>query len=369
VGSIYEAGMDPARWTHVLETMKERMGCAVGMLWTHDFSTNSIYLPNAQLSCMVGLDAAGVERFKSYYYGRNVWVPRSKSVPEGGTVLSSQLYPESMLQRTEFYTDWLRPNDLYHAIGSAVLKAPTRDVKLSFVRPARAGAFTKAEQATIAFFLPHVRNAFVLHRRLGEVEALADAACAALDSLSIGVVLLTKERRILHANKAARSAAGRTRALTLDGEPGCASASQTAALRLLVAQAVLTGAGAGVRSGGAMKLRGLAGEMQVTVMPLPANHGSLPGTAAAVLFCTVPGESPRELAPVLCKVHGLTPAEAAVACGLVEGLTPKEVADRRGISLNTVRTQLKSICLKTGTRGQADLVRVLLASLPLVGRG
>jgi DNA-binding CsgD family transcriptional regulator len=367
VGSIYEAGMEPERWRSVLESATLFLGSAVGMLWTHDFSTNSIHLPNAQLSCMVGLDDAGVREFKSYYYSRNVWVPRSKFVREGSTVLSSHLYPEAKLPATEFYTDWLRPMDLYFAIGSAVLKEATRDVKLSFVRSRQAGPFSEDERRRVAFLLPHVRNAFLLHRRLGNVQALADSACAALDRLSIGVVLLAKDGSVLHANEAARKAAARTRALTLAEPLGCAMASETIRLRKLLAEAVLTGAGTGLRSGGAMKVRGLAGEMHVTVTPLPATNKALAGTASAVMFCTVPGEPPRELIPLLCTVHGLTPAEAALAAALVEGLSLKEVAQRRNISLNTVRTQLKSICHKTGTRRQADLVRVLAASLPLLG--
>lgn len=366
VRSIYEAGMEPERWPRVLDDAVAHFGARIGMLWTHDFSTNSIYRPNAQLSCMAGVDDAGAGAFKSHYYAMNVWVPRSANLQEGCTVLSSELYPESQLERTEFYADWLRPLDLFHAIGSAVIKDASRHVKLSFVRPRRAGAFDPGERRRLAFLLPHVRNAFLLHRQFGHLRALAHSACAALDCLAVGVVLLARSGEVLHANEAAKRAVESTRALKLSGAMACAVPSETAALRKLVADAVLTGGGAGLRSGGAMKLRGLAGEMHVVVTPLHSKDEALTDLAAAVMFCTVPGQPLGEVAHVLGKVHQLTQAESAVACGLMQGLSLREIAERRSSSVNTVRSQLKSICAKTGARRQADLVRVLFESIPLV---
>jgi DNA-binding CsgD family transcriptional regulator len=47
---------------------------------------------------------------------------------------------------------------------------------------------------------------------------------------------------------------------------------------------------------------------------------------------------------------------------LAQGESPREIADRLGVSVGTLRIQLKAIFSKTGVRRQAELVRLLLLS-------
>jgi DNA-binding CsgD family transcriptional regulator len=216
----------------------------------------------------------------------------------------------------------------------------------------------------LAFLLPHIRNAFLIHRQLGHVQELARSLREALDELSIGVVLLRRDGKVFHANTAAVAAVERTRALSLAGQVTCTVPSQMPLLQKLILDAAETGAGSGLRSGGAMKIHGFAGDLQVVITPL--KFGKALDSASAVMFCSVPGETPRGIAQLLRQLHQLTPAEAAVAACLIDGMSVKEIADARGITTNTLRTQLKSIFQKTGARSQADLMRLLLGALPLL---
>jgi DNA-binding CsgD family transcriptional regulator len=56
----------------------------------------------------------------------------------------------------------------------------------------------------------------------------------------------------------------------------------------------------------------------------------------------------------------LSEAEAQLVGALVDGLTLKEIATRRGVAVTTVRSQLRSVFLKTETERQADLVALVL---------
>lgn len=56
---------------------------------------------------------------------------------------------------------------------------------------------------------------------------------------------------------------------------------------------------------------------------------------------------------------GLTKAERAVAELLQLGFSNAEVAQRRGVSVRTVETQVSSIYRKTGLRSRSELVRSL----------
>jgi len=62
---------------------------------------------------------------------------------------------------------------------------------------------------------------------------------------------------------------------------------------------------------------------------------------------------------VLRRSCGLTRAEATVATLLAEAHTVTEVAALLGVSVFTVRAQVRSIYAKTGVNRQAALVRLL----------
>ena len=59
---------------------------------------------------------------------------------------------------------------------------------------------------------------------------------------------------------------------------------------------------------------------------------------------------------------GLTTAEATFALEIIQGQGLKACAKRLKISEPTARTHLQRIFEKTGTRRQAELVRLVLAS-------
>ncbi len=58
-------------------------------------------------------------------------------------------------------------------------------------------------------------------------------------------------------------------------------------------------------------------------------------------------------------IFGLTSAEARVALRLAVGLSLAEIADESGVSVNTVRAQLRSIYAKTGVTKQSELVATI----------
>lgn len=68
---------------------------------------------------------------------------------------------------------------------------------------------------------------------------------------------------------------------------------------------------------------------------------------------------------MLSEVFGLTPAECSVASSVIGGHSSEAIAAQRGRSVETVRTQLKSILGKLGVRTQAELVRMVAALLQI----
>ena len=61
--------------------------------------------------------------------------------------------------------------------------------------------------------------------------------------------------------------------------------------------------------------------------------------------------------------RGITRAEKRLLFQLVAGATPREAADADGVSFETKRAQVKSLCAKLGCRSQTELVRRTMGQL------
>jgi DNA-binding CsgD family transcriptional regulator len=83
----------------------------------------------------------------------------------------------------------------------------------------------------------------------------------------------------------------------------------------------------------------------------------------ALVLITDPADGPVLAAQALQQLFALTAAEAGVALALAAGRSAEDIAAERGVSLPTMRTQIRQILEKTGALHLRDLVR-LLAGLP-----
>ncbi|MCP5397145.1 MAG: helix-turn-helix transcriptional regulator [Sphingomonadaceae bacterium] len=88
-----------------------------------------------------------------------------------------------------------------------------------------------------------------------------------------------------------------------------------------------------------------------------------------VIVAYVHGEQPdsSERASQLSDLFGLTEREAQLALMISRGVKIAEAAPQLRITVETARLYSKRIYAKTGTRGQADLVRLILASIVALG--
>ena len=115
---------------------------------------------------------------------------------------------------------------------------------------------------------------------------------------------------------------------------------------------------------------GDADENMVQVIALPngafneaAAHGWSDEQDGVALILIDPSQAPLLSAGHVTSLFGLTPAEAQLAVALSQGASLNAYANRRGVSVGTVRIQMKRILEKTDSRRQADLVGKLYGSV------
>jgi DNA-binding CsgD family transcriptional regulator len=101
----------------------------------------------------------------------------------------------------------------------------------------------------------------------------------------------------------------------------------------------------------------------VNVVPVRLSAQDVFEPLSAVLVVSKAGGFVADPA-IIRSLFDLTPSEAAIARRLASGETADEIARSTGRSVLTVRTQLKSVLAKTGTRRQSELVQLLTRLVP-----
>jgi DNA-binding CsgD family transcriptional regulator len=103
------------------------------------------------------------------------------------------------------------------------------------------------------------------------------------------------------------------------------------------------------------------------VVPIRRSARDLFAQSVGVLIL-MPAKAPQAPSVELVQsLFDLTAAEARVARSLTMGQTVEEIASEKGVSLNTVRSQVRGVLEKTGSRRQAD-VMALLGGIGALGR-
>ncbi len=173
---------------------------------------------------------------------------------------------------------------------------------------------------------------------------------AVLEALATALLVLDATARVCYANAAAGRLLESNGALRLrDGLLSAVPPHPRESIRELAAHCRAVG-----RSHGLM-LRDRCGRQGLWALATP-----LPGDGGFVLLrLAVPWEQAPADLHLVRQAIGLTIAEARVACALAEGITAEEYASQAGVSLSTVRTQIRAILEKAGLRRQSDLVRLV----------
>jgi DNA-binding CsgD family transcriptional regulator len=104
------------------------------------------------------------------------------------------------------------------------------------------------------------------------------------------------------------------------------------------------------------------------LIPIRRSAGDVFARSAGVLAMTPVTLPQAPSVELVQSLFDLTPAEARVARNLTTGQTVDEIAASGGVSLNTVRTQVRGVLEKTGCRRQADAIALFGGIAPLGGR-
>ena len=355
VGAVYDAGMNPRLWPQVLDRIAHVLGGMRADLW--------VGAPTGHVRAVdfIGIDPAFRCTYEQHF-GRidPVFWPVT-TLPEG-TIRTDAVIPRSSLERSEFYQDWVRPQDMHSIAVLNFLRTDSLSGVLGVPRSAGGRLFENNDLRIFRELLPHLRRAVQMEMHLDELAGRDRLTSAALDSLSHAMLIVDRHCRPLFLNRAAQQLLGRRDGLSIDMNLLNASTSRlTQMLHALVARATAT---SGQARGGAMALLRPSGRRALNAfvarLPGESSWPCVPdGAHAALILITDDERKAMASEDVLMSLYGLTRAEARIAGRLGRGEALAAVADSLGVLASTARTHLHHAFAKTATQRQSELARLV----------
>jgi DNA-binding CsgD family transcriptional regulator len=200
-------------------------------------------------------------------------------------------------------------------------------------------------------------------------EALLDLLLETLDLVDLAIALVDRGARVLYANRAARIQLSDSTVVRLSaGRLVPFSAKSSAGLRAALAS-FSGNRGHQLQYGAVVPLADVDGVIRAASWMLPLafsrlNGLELPGAGCVALFLREIGCRSPISGEFFTRSYGVTQAELRLLARLAEGKTMGEAGQVLHVSLNTVKSHLKNLFAKTGTTRQAELMRLVLNSVP-----
>jgi DNA-binding CsgD family transcriptional regulator len=356
-GEIYAAAEDSALWPAVLDRIAqvvEADGCWLAATYV-DSAVKDVRV-------FTGADPAMLQDFNEHYYSVNVWAERMDRIfPVGAVGYSHLAIPNGELYKTEFYSDFLKPNRMGYCMGVIAQLPDQPPALLIGVRAPERGPFDECQGRIFETFLPHIQRALRLHRELATLRLSNQSLEAALDAFDRAVVGLNGEAKILFCNQSAARLLAEADGLRVkDGRLLADSPAKDSELQTQLKRCAVNGAGFSEQGGLLIERNTGRPALRLALMPFANNLlGHVP-TLTTLVFVDDPVRKPLSRSLILRTLFRLSPTEARITDLLIAGYELPTIADLLKMSCETSRYHLKSIFRKTGARRQADLIQMTL---------
>lgn len=354
---IYAAASAPAKWTEALQAVAGLLGASQGLIFSHQATPEQ---RGMWVSCRISPEAT--QRYIEHYHAHDIWMQRGHAlnvwVP-GRVVVGKDLLPDKAFLDSVFYREFLAPQDI-RDLCAGVLHDGSEPgiprVNIAVYRPHARPRFNGADKAAMAALLPHLREATRIGFRLAEMEQALRIARATADTLLPALVLTDGTGHVVFANHPANALFAAADGLRLkEGRLKIASARLQSKLDKLLMQDEAQGA--------ALQIPRPSGKpdywlIQVDVPQMEESPPDARRPSRALLIHD-PATQDANLQD-FAVLHGLTPAETRLLEALLLHSTLPEAAQHLCVSINTVRSQLRSVLDKCGARRQVELMRMVV---------
>lgn len=361
INRIYGAAEDPERWPGVLHSLCSQFGASKSVVISYDFIDHKGSRihdsdPDPYFAEMT-----------TRYSSRNPWLRHDGMYQSGNVFLGDEVVTPPELLATEFYQEFLRPQDCFHRLCGVITRTGSKTTFLAVHRPRASSRFTERDEHHMQELLPHLQASLRLQLELLQHRYRDQMLLDLIHRLPMAILLVGPDGQMAFANRHAEAILAKGDGLISVGQRLVAAhRMEHDELRRLIACTASLRPDATVSTGGDLTISRPSGRRSLTVGIIPLGHAlgnslAATGGLAAVIVRDSEAETPSG-PQRFAAMHHLTPAEERLFALIVSGASLREARTRLGITKNTARSHMKRIYLKTETHRQADLVRLYFST-------
>lgn len=264
------------------------------------------------------------------------------------------------MANSDFYQQFLPPHSIESIMRMVVDRSADAEWLVCFQRVRGRPPFDVGNAVAQHALLDHLQTAIRLKHKVRELQNSLAWSQVTIDKVAFPLVMVDRRMRVMGCNHAGE------RWLAESDNPLKAT-MPPAELRLAIKQACKDEHTPARVATFANPIRVSDRQGLIVALPLPAPVDTPKEMHSPYVLLVGIGLQPQ-VAPgdaLLHELFALTRSEIALAEKLANGMTLTKVSEVAGVGRQTVRTHLKSVLRKTGTRRQSELT-ALLTGLSMV---
>lgn len=359
------AAIAPEHWQELCRGLQDILPDGRVLMQGYDASA-----PYAMPLAGVGWEDINLDVYFAHYAAINPWDPAWTDLPVLRSTPSDAVLPRRILERTEFYNDWIKPmGGADSASGIKIVQDRSRMATLCVHYDQRRAQESHEALAPIFQALaPKMRRALDCNRAVlrNNRSLLGDSL---MRNLIDPALVLDGDCRVLDLNAAAQDLSGNGHSFRVAAGNRLVLGNTEAQMKLAIAVAAVCSRQPGSIGRHDVSFQQGPERFSLSVLPVTQNLREyafggpaslfIPGTVALVVIRRELLDASVEL-DALRRRFDLSLQEARIALALRDGGTVAEIAMRMGIAYETARDHLKSAFAKTGSHKQRELLALVL---------
>jgi PAS domain-containing protein len=371
IARIYDGPLEPRPWQSFLRCLRLRMDCDVAAISLRPASTGlrplTIWDRSQPLTDEQATRATDDHARLAHLDPLGSALRRS-----GDIFILDELISREELVKTERYSTLMKPYGVEYLMGMYFSEPKGWGCQIGLMNGLAKGNFGDEEKRFFVGFRPHLERALQLYALIKQNEVEKEIYEEALDRLTIGTIILDGRGHIIETNRAAQQLLQQSACVSVvDSQVVPSRPGDRAELHRLINEALAWRERRHDETFvDAMRIECPSGSrLGLLVRAAPASDWYRSNSSPSVIVYVLGDLDQPELAPehVVAQLFGLTESEALLATLLANGFTLGEAATKLRLTESSVRTYSKKIFSKTGAKRQAELVRLILKTVSLLG--
>ena len=340
--ALYRGAVDESELNRALQVLQNMFHCRGGAFVAFD-----AHAPAADVSMTSGIFGEYGRLYIEQFVAIDPAPLFFSRLATGTASTSDRVFSEQERNALPFFNEFFRPIGLTETLAGNLFNDGGRSSLIGVQRGDDRPPFDDDDIARMERLMPHIRRALQLRLDSRGGAVFVNAAMQALARRADGFSLDRSGRPLLTNLVARRRFDALLEDVSKGGAGGVVSVQRTSGAR----------------------------DYAVLVAPSPASIAQMrwerAGMAGALVLVHDPDTRSRAPAELLERALNLPKGAARLVAALAADEDLKSFAEREGVTIHTVRFHLRTALARTGTRNQAELVRIavrLLRDLALAER-